>query len=1334
MLICDNVNNNIRWNAGERLDNIFEQRCDALLSAGKIDHLAVDSPDLQLTYLQLDQLANQFARYLMKHGFTSGDRIGLMFDKSPNTYIAMLAVLKINAAYVPLDPSFPSERISYISNDSDMKGMITYSKYESSVQKLTCTCVFMDLIEEDYKAELTDRLKGNEKSAPIDELSYVIYTSGTTGKPKGVVIDHPSICNFVRVASEYYGYVDTDRVYQGMTIAFDFSVEELWVPFAVGATLVPSKVGMNLVGDDLSTYLKDNHITAWCCVPTLLSTLSEELPDLRWLLVSGEACPQDLIARWSKPGRKILNAYGPTEATVTATLAFPTANKPITIGKPLPTYTVVILDENYNEVAEGEAGEICIAGIGLARGYINRDDLTAKAFIPDTIGVPNNPSNRLYRSGDLGRINSDREIEYLGRIDTQVKIRGYRIELAEIESVLMQVPGILQVVVNTYTSNNDIVELVAYCKLEDNINNLPLEKISQVARQHLPRYMMPTYIEHIEEIPMSSSHKADRKKLPPPIQPRFILSNNPFVAATSDTEIILVEQLKHVMKLDQASVTDHFFDDLGAHSLLMAQYCVVIRENLPTADISIRDIYQQPNIKQLAELIDVRVSNPSTKVTSENYMRPTKLAYYGCGVLQLSSYIVYLLLGFGIFITAASWLLNGITWIDYFQRSLIIISVIFIIALVLPVACKWILIGKWKSEKIPIWSFRYFKFWLVKTLISVNPLVMFKGLPLFNVYLRLLGANIGKNVIYEGKRVPVCTDMLSIGDNTIIRRDTILLGYKARAGYIHIGSVAIGSDCYVGEAAVIDINTQLGDGSQLGHVSLLKENQKVPDAKHYHGSPAIETSSNYCKVESKTCTLLRRLVYTSIDFINLFFMASIAIATILSLPHWLSMTGGHEKLISSSKAIILDLRITELVTLSLVLFFSSLMISLALMILIPKLFNYFIKEDKTYVMFGVHFWMIRAIRSMTNSKFLNNVFGDSSAIVYYLSDIGYVFSGKLIQTGSNFGVDTKHDNPRKCTIGSGTMCADGLYMSNLSMSSTSLQLRKTKIGANNYLGNFIHYPPDGRTGDNCLLATKVMIPVDGNVSENVGLLGSPCFEIPRMVEQDKNLSVIDEQLKRKKLFKKNIHNFISSMSYLFWHWLFVFIVLLMIVFATSFYAHLGVFSLLCGFAMFGIMYIAYYVLIERVGLHFAALKPVIVSIYDPMFWRVERYWKHSEDSLKSMFAGTPFKNVITRLCGGRVGKMVFDDGLSITEKSLVDVGDFCTFNADSVLQSHSLEEGVFKTDMIKVESGCTVGINALVHYGTTLEEGCVIESDSFFMKGETAKAQTTWQGNPAKQI
>ncbi len=356
MLVCHGKNNAPRWTAGERLHHLFEQRCDELHAlGGNVD--AVATQHATYSFRDLDERANQVARHLVASGVRPGDRIGLVFDKGFETYVALLAVLKAHAAYVPLDPGFPNDRIGFILEDAEARFILSVSTHAEKLAEFPAKKVLLDAAKDTIDAQPAGRLSADEVGASNDQLAYIIYTSGTTGKPKGVAIDHPSICNFVRVAAEEYGMTRDDRCYQGMTIAFDFSVEELWVPLLAGATLVPARPGATLVGDDLADFLIEERVTAWACVPTLLATIEKDLPDLRVLLLSGEACPPHLVTRWHKPGRSILNVYGPTEATVTATMREVTPDKPVTIGGPLPTYTIVILDpEKPEEMVRRRAG------------------------------------------------------------------------------------------------------------------------------------------------------------------------------------------------------------------------------------------------------------------------------------------------------------------------------------------------------------------------------------------------------------------------------------------------------------------------------------------------------------------------------------------------------------------------------------------------------------------------------------------------------------------------------------------------------------------------------------------------------------------------------------------------------------------------------------------------------------------------------------------------------------------------------------------------------------------------------------------------------------------
>lgn len=1315
----------IRWRGGERLDHLFAGCCERF---GTTDAVVTD--DDVFTYAEIEARANQVARHLLTQGITAGDRIGLLFDKTVETYVAMLAVLKTNAAYVPLDPAFPVERLRFIAKDAGLKAFVTMAAFGDRLRALDLPLICLDSAARVIDTQPSGPLAEGEVPPPVDQVCYIIYTSGTTGNPKGVVIEHPSICNFVRVAADLYGFRPGDRVYQGMTIAFDFSVEEIWVPFLAGATLVPGRTGGVLVGEELADFLESRRVTCLCCCPTLLATIERDLPQIRMLLVGGEACPRNLVVRWYRPGRRILNSYGPTEATVTATLTELKPDRPVTIGKPLPSYTIVILDPGAERLARpGEQGEIGIAGIGLAAGYLNRDDLTAQKFIRDFLDLPDNPSRRIYRTGDLGRINEHGEVEYHGRIDTQVKIRGHRIELGEIESVLLDLPQVAQAAVATFEPEPGLVELVGYYAFKQG-QSLPRTDILKALRERLPAYMVPAFLEELPFIPMLISNKADHKKLPRPKSGR-VQGDRKLIAAASRDEIILSRALAEVLRVDQVSVEDHFFDDLGANSLLMARFCAKVRRHPGMAALSMRDIYQHPTVANLARHLAQSGVETALPTAPEPFHTPSSLAYYGCGVLQLLAVSVYAL--------ASLWFMAaGIAWIyaaaddllALYLRGAAFSVVAFLTFSALPIAAKWLLIGRFKEERFPLWSLRYVRFWVVKTLVRTAPPAGFVGSPLFNVYLRLLGARIGRNVVIEARFPPVCTDLFSVGDDTILRKGTILPCYRAQGNFIHTGRIAIGAGCFVGEGSVLDINTAMGERTQLGHASSLQSGQRIPDGKRYHGSPALETASDYCPLDPLPVSRLQRALYGVLQlFTPLLVAAPLAmVAGVYWYDHVIGAFGDTD-------AAPLTAGLVALLALAAFgLFLGAIALELGAAVVVPRLCRPFLKVGKLYPLFGFHHGLQTLISTVSNSPFCNLLFGDSSAIVHYLRWIGWNL-GEVEQTGSNFGTNQQHDTPFLCTIGRGTMASDGLSMINMDMSASAFRLAETRIGERNYLGNDIHYPPQGRTGANCLLGTKVMIPIEGPVRENVGLLGSPCFEIPRMVERDQKVNAaLSETERRARLRRKNRYNLTTALLFLLARWFFLFVTLLVSHGALLAYPAFGVWALFAASAVLSVAAIAYFALLERASLRFERLEPKMVSIYEPDFWRHERHWKLSDTPIVGLFAGTPLKPLVARLLGMKVGRKVYDGGCSVTDRSLTEVGDFANLNEGSVLQAHSLEEGVFKSDFVRVGRGCTLGCGAFVHYGVTMGDRAVVDADSFVMKGEILDPHSRWRGNPARLV
>ncbi len=1318
----------IRWREGERLEHLFERSCDTLGDA-----LAVDAgPGARLSYAQLDARANQLARFLAsRHGVGPGDRVGLLFDQAVDGYVAMLAVLKLHAAYVPLDAAFPPDRLSFIATDSEVRVVLSHSGLAKGLAGLDEQVGLLSLDE--FEAEITaqpeDRLEPHERDEPDHGLCYVVYTSGTTGRPKGVAVGHPSICNFVRVAAEVYGVARDDRVYQGLTIAFDFAVEEIWVPWMVGATLVPRPSSGSLLGPELGAFLRERLVTALCCVPTLLATLEDDLPDLRFLLVSGEPCPQDLVDRWSRPGRRFLNVYGPTEATVSATWTLLERGRPVTIGVPLPTYSVVILDPDENRALPLEQeGEIGIAGVGLADGYLNNPDRTEAAFVSDFLSIPGNPSARIYRTGDLGRVNASGEIEHLGRIDTQVKIRGYRIELEEIEAILRQVPGVGRAVVSTHSPVSGVEELVAYWSPRSHSSGVDSERAYALLHSKLPTYMVPAYLEQLEELPLMASGKVDRRRLPEPVRARRIGRRDDYLPPASKIEAVLADHLARTLGVERISVEGHFFDDLGVSSLLLARFIAKLRTCSDLPAVSIRDAYLHPTVRRLAEAAcdrsDHREAPAPPQLGGLVSMPATGTPRYVLsGALQLLAFLVYACLTALAFDALGSWLTGAHGLLELYVRSVAFGGATMVGAGLLPIVAKWVLIGRWKPRRIRAWSVTYVRFWIVRTLVITNPLArLMVGTALYGLYLRALGAKVGKGAVIFTTHAPVCTDLLSIGAGSVVRKDTYLNGYRARSGVIEIGAITLGDNVFVGEQSVIDIGTTLQDGAQLGHASGLHAGQVVPAGECWHGSPAepADEAYDYRTVAPAPCGSLRRGTHVALRLVSLLAILApleAAVGTVLLT---------HPRLLSQLSPAFAPVVAAAVVV-------GLLLVGLIVSSTVPRLLTRALEPGRVYPLYGRHHALQRIIARTSNVGSLTALFGDSIAIVGYLRILGYRL-GVVEQTGSNFGMEVKHEVPALCQVGRGTMVSDGLSMMNAEFSSTSFRVLPVVIGERTFLGNALAYPAGARTGDNCLLATKAMVPIAGPVREGVGLLGSPCFEIPRSVGAEAELGRLATGPERdRRLVAKTRHNVVTMALRLLVRTLFLTVLVVVAlgpldggtgwVGMTSTAA-----SIILDVAVIPVLI---FVLVERGVTGFRPLQSNVCSIYARDFWRHERFWKVPALVYLRVFDGTPFKGLIWRLLGVRVGSRLFDDGCSLVERSLVSLGSDVTLNMGSTLQGHSLEDGIFKSDRITIGSGCTVGTGGFVHYGVVMEDGSSLEADSFLMKGSHLSTHDNWRGNPA---
>ena len=808
-------------------------------------------------------------------------------------------------------------------------------------------------------------------------------------------------------------------------------------------------------------------------------------------------------------------------------------------------------------------------------------------------------------------------------------------------------------------------------------------------------------------------------------------------------EAAFAEVLAEVLRQDQVSVDSHFFDDLGADSLVMATFCARVRKRGNLPPVSMRDVYRSPTIRSLAAALAdgaPRPAEPLIAAAVSQAPTPTSTREYVlCGALQALFFLTYTYVAVLAVAVGYTWVSTGASAVAIYLRSVLAGGVAFLAVCAVPIVAKWALVGRWKPQQIRLWSLAYVRFWIVKTLIRWNPGVhVFLGSPLYGLYLRALGAKVGPGVLILSKRIPACTDLLTIGAGTVIRREASFNCYRAQAGRIEIGPVTLGRGAYVGEAAVLDIDTAMGDGAQLGHSSALLSGQSVPDGERWHGSPAQRADADYVRVPPARCGTLHRARYSAFTLLGILFvympllvggldLLFVAVASLVETldPSVQASTGG----------LTMQGLLIEALVFSAVLFFGAVLVGLLAIAILPRVLSLFLKPDTVYPLYGFRYGLHRLIVWLGRSEFFPLLFGDSSYIVHYLRWAGYRLS-PFVQTGSNFGSEVMTASPLLTSVGRGTMIADGLNVVNDDFSSTSFRVSRVAIGPRNFFGNDVTYPAGGATGDNCLLAIKVMVPLDGKVREGVGLLGSPPFEIPRSVERDSRFDHLRTgEALRRGLAAKNRFNLRTIGIFLLTRLVGVFLVTAIDLAAVELFYGVLAHTVMAGlFALSAVVAAVYYASVERVFEAISPPPPPICSIYDSRFWWVERVWKLHPIHFFHLFDGTPFKSQLWRLIGVRIGRRVFDDGVYISEPTLTAVGDECVLNQRSKIQCDSQEDGTYKSGRTTLGAGCTVGVGAFVHYGVTMGDGSVLAADAFLMKGEHVPPGARWGGNPARLI
>ncbi|MFI7482528.1 Pls/PosA family non-ribosomal peptide synthetase [Kocuria sp. M1R5S2] len=1292
-----------------RLHQFFERSCDLTPHAE-----ALHVEDRTFTYAELDDLANRMAHLIAGYGLAPGDRVGILLQRSTMLYASLLAVLKTGATFVPIDPNLPAERVQFIAEDSDLSLLLTSGDFVPLVEETPGDVLDVERIGQDLDDAPAHRPEVRHEGDPT---CYIIYTSGSTGRPKGVEIAHSSICNFISIVPEVYDVRAEDRVYQGMTIAFDFSIEEIWPTWASGATIVAGPTDDARLGQGLVDFLERMEISVLYCVPTVLATLDHDLPRVRSILVGGEACPAELVDRWSTPERRMLNTYGPTEGTVTATWGELSPGRPVTIGKPLPTYDVRILDEELNELPDGEPGEICIAGPGVARGYVNLPHVTEERFRPHPEGPR---AGRIYRTGDLGRILPDGEIEYLGRADSEVKIRGHRADLQEIENVLRRDDVVADAAVKLVAGGDDVA---AFLTLRNPVGDerALFELLHDSVAAALPPYMVPSFYEILPAMPMMVSGKVDRKNLPDPSSPRFVTTVG-LVPAETEMERRITQVWSRVFRIpeDQLSVEADFFMELGGHSLLAATATSELRREQPEQDLSIADIYTYPTVRDLARHLDsAPAAVPATTAVDD---RPSALYHTNgrvalCGLAQLSTLLLAVML-VGSPLGAVLYSYGG-------QFSYALMWDLLLVGLLVSVTARFLLpfvasrvLGRFvRPGHHPLWGRQYFLLWCIDGLTRLSPLSLLTGTPMAAGYLRLLGATVGPGA-HVGTATVGLPSLVSIGAGASIGYNASVQTAQVEDGWVTIRPVHVGDDAFVGANALLQPGARLEDGARLGEQSLVSRNQTIPAGEHWIGSPARpgEGEDELLERMERRPRPSGRMPAPLATGLLLGWMALEMLPFVLVLPSFLMIW-----IAALEFGVPVGLALTPAVGLVYVVTVCAVVAAGRALVL---------RRTPT----GIH--AVRSglgVRKWLADQLLQTSLESTNALYATLYTVPWlrVLGAKV---GPRSEISTVgHIDPDLLTLGEGSFVADMASVGSAVYHNGHLHMERTVVGDRSFVGNAAFVPSGTRMGDASLVGVASVPPAD--VPDGTSWLGSPAMFLPRRQDSGN----FDESL----TFRPSRGKVAARLL----------IEALRITVPPALIGLIGYLGLLASVALVPelplLAYLAVLPLIAlatgfTVVLAVVVLKWAIVGRYRQ---RIEPLWdnfvRRSEfvtgvyesaavPALIGGLVGTPFIGPLLRLFGAHVGRRTYIGTTYLTEFDLVHIGDDAAVCTDVSLQTHLFEDRVMKMSYVEIASGASVGARSIVLYDTTVGDGTTVDGLSLVMKGEQLLPETSWRGIPVR--
>lgn len=1276
-----------------------ERTLPEILSATMSSHptaVAVEGSDGSLTYAQLREVLDSEANRLAALGVGPGGRVGIRVPSgTTDLYVAILATIWSGAAYVPVDWDEADSRAETVWEEAEVDAV-----YGAGLSLTP------------FHASETP----TPRQAPgPDDDAWIIFTSGTTGKPKGVAIRHRSAAAWVDAESRVFLVKEPlgpgDRVMAGLSVAFDASCEEMWLAWRNGATLVAASRDVVRSGDALADWLIDNHITVVSTVPTLAAFWpAEALENVRLLIFGGEACPLSLIARLARPGREIWNTYGPTETTVIVSAELMTDRPPVRIGRPIPGWELVVVDETGEPVPWGDTGELIVGGIGLGRYLDPVKD--AEAYAP----LPSMGWDRAYRTGDIVRAEQE-GLVFIGRADDQIKFAGRRLELGELDDTLTRATGVRTgaAALQKTPAGSDV--LVAYLVSADG-QPLDLRELRSELARTLPGGITPI-LHQLDEMPMKTSGKVDRKALPWPLPD------------TSDDADALPGHLTWLADLwrDQLGpvplTPDSDFFDLGGSSVAIARLVTDLRRSHPSTDIA--QLYDNRTLEEMAAYVTALGSNVTERPL------PARLPWYT-----------------GLFQTLVILLLYVVNGLKYAVGSLIVVwflSTLLDAAWVLhppgwPLLAAWLLLfslpGRMVQATIGVrvltaglrpGTYRrggptHLRVWAADRLLTFLNLDHLTGTPTMALMYRLLGNKVGRRS-HLGALPPV-SGLLTVGDDVSVEPEVDLAGHWIDGDRFIVGNIRLGDGVRVGTRSLVSPGAVVEDGSEIlpgSHVE-----GTVPAGQLWGGSPLVHWGDAGQTWPAEAADDHRPLNTLEVRLLHWLGLAWVSVLPILAvLPGALlvyQVIRNENQFADIYPVLLVWAPVFVLLTIA---------VWLLLVVGSVRVLARFIPPGY-YSTHSVPAWAVWLTQLLMERTLISTYF-------IYASGFTPTFLRLL---GARVGEDTEISTivtiPHLTCIQDRSFVADHALAAMPRHRQGWVHVGSSVIGTGSFVGNSAIVGADRDLPPDSLVAVLSTTPY--HPEQGTTWLGRTPVTIPR-----KRLESDDSRTFRPPGHLKaarGVVEFFRLAPAVIAAWLDITVIYVL----SEIFLHgvradgpahglllaalwSGPVVLCAGLVASTIPVLAKWLLVGR-------FRDTEKALFSAFVWRSELADNISEPlavpSLIRMSLGTPWFNLWARAMGTRIGRHVWVESWWLPEFDLITLADRSTVNRGTVLQTHLFHDRVMSLERVTLDAGATLGPNSFLLPGARLESCSTVGPSSLVLRGDTIPGHTVWGGNPVRML